>query len=164
MANDMTPAAVERSLDLAAFLEGQTRAWGVFEDRFGRVKRRFTVDIDGRWVEGELKVVEDFLYDDGEQEQRVWWISRGAEGRFTARSDDCIGVAEGRSSGDTSSMGYRYRLRMKSRSLDVAFHDTFYRMDATHVFNRAVVSKWGIELGVATIFFGKVASRLAVAA
>jgi hypothetical protein len=41
-------AGREPKLDLYEYFDGRTRAWGMFEDRFGRVRREFTVDISGR--------------------------------------------------------------------------------------------------------------------
>jgi hypothetical protein len=35
------------SLVLEEYFAGKTRAWGLFEDRFGKVQRQFVVDIDG---------------------------------------------------------------------------------------------------------------------
>ena len=40
--NDTAP------FDLLSWLEGRTLAEGVFEDRGGRVRRRFTVELNGR--------------------------------------------------------------------------------------------------------------------
>jgi hypothetical protein len=34
--------------DILAYFEGRTLADGIFEDRFGKVKRRFTVDMTGK--------------------------------------------------------------------------------------------------------------------
>ena len=34
-------------LRLEEYFVGETRAWGIFEDRFGNLKRSFTVDITG---------------------------------------------------------------------------------------------------------------------
>lgn len=159
MANDMSPTRLDRQFDLATFLEGHTRAWGIFEDRFGRLKRRFSVDMEGTWRDGHLELVENFSYDDGEIERRLWQIERGYGGSFTARSADCLGVARGRAGGDSATMSYGFKLKLKTRTVAVAFSDVFYRMDPAHMFNRAVVSKWGITLGVATIFFEKTSAR-----
>lgn len=164
MANDMSPLRLDRPFDLATFLEGRTTAWGIFEDRFGTLKRRFVVEIEGRWRDGTLVVEEHFTYDDGERETRVWRITRGSGGSFTAENADCIGQAVGRTNGDVASLAYTFRLRLKSRTLVVTFADAFYRMDGARMFNRAVVRKWGITLGVATIFFEKPQSRVAMAA
>ena len=34
-------------LVLEKYFEGQTRAWGLFQDRFGNIRREFVVDITG---------------------------------------------------------------------------------------------------------------------
>ena len=64
-------------LDLYEYFAGEIRAWGLFEDRFGRVRRQFQVDVEGRIEDGELVLEEDFLYDDGERDRRVWRIRTG---------------------------------------------------------------------------------------
>jgi len=40
------------TLDLFAYFEGKTQAWGIFEDRFGTLRREFYVDITGT-VDGD---------------------------------------------------------------------------------------------------------------
>ena len=35
-------------LDLFSFFEGDTIAYGIFEDRFGNLKRQFRVNINGK--------------------------------------------------------------------------------------------------------------------
>jgi hypothetical protein len=44
---DTSLAAASDTLDLNRNFSGPTRAWGVFQDRFGKVRRRFKVTIDG---------------------------------------------------------------------------------------------------------------------
>ncbi|NDH29888.1 MAG: DUF3833 family protein, partial [Betaproteobacteria bacterium] len=36
-------------LELARYLNGDLRAWGMFSDRFGEVVKRFEVRLKGRW-------------------------------------------------------------------------------------------------------------------
>ena len=31
------------------YFAGQSRAWGMFEDRFGNLQREFTVELQGDW-------------------------------------------------------------------------------------------------------------------
>ena len=47
-------------LVLEEYFLGETRAWGMFEDRFGRIQRQFVVDITGKWEDGTLTLREDF--------------------------------------------------------------------------------------------------------
>ena len=61
-------------LDLAEFFRGDSIAYGIFEDRFGNLRRQFRVNMTGT-VEGDiLTLAEDFLYDDGERAERTWVI------------------------------------------------------------------------------------------
>jgi Protein of unknown function (DUF3833) len=151
MASDTTqtsePPAARTLFDITRFLAGRTRASGVFEDRFGRVRRQFSADMVGAW-EGETFVLkEDFSYSDGETEQRIWRIRSGEAGAFTATCDDCIGVASGQSADQSWRMRYDFRLRLKRRMLVVTFDDRVHRLDARRAINRATISKWGIRLG-----------------
>ena len=127
MRNDMSPIRLDSLLDLTSFLEGRTFAWGIFEDRFGRVRRRFTVEMVGRWQERVFLLDERFTYDDGSRETRVWRVEPSGQGRFTATCADCIGIAQGECSADAIRMSYTFRLKLDGRELHVTFDDRIYR-------------------------------------
>ena len=61
---------------LEDYFDGEPRAWGLFEDRMGNVRREFVVDISGRWDGTTLILTEDFRYNDGETEPREWPITK----------------------------------------------------------------------------------------
>ena len=63
-------------LNLFSFFEGDTIAYGIFEDRFGNLKRQFRVNIKGSVDKEQLTLDEEFLYDDGEQAKRIWKIKK----------------------------------------------------------------------------------------
>lgn len=139
--------------DLTSFFDGRTTAWGVFEDRFGRLCRRFTIEMNGSWKNGVFHLDETFQYDTGESEQRTWLVSRAADGRFTASCPDCVGSAHGQADSNSTRMNYRFKLKVNARSFIVRFDDRIYRMDAGTAVNRATMSKWGIKLGELSLFF-----------
>ena len=58
---ESTPALV-----IEDYFAGETRAWGLFEDRFGTLRRQFTVDITGTWDGDQLVLDERFRYSDGD--------------------------------------------------------------------------------------------------
>ena len=148
-------AGTNPKLDLFAYFEGETRAWGMFQDRFGEVKRRFTVDITGK-VEGDrLTLDEAFVYDDGETQRRVWVIDRLDEHHFQGQADDVLGVAEGRAYGNALSWRYQLLLRVGERQWKVSFDDWMFLQDERVLINRAKVSKYGLTLGEVTLFFLK---------
>lgn len=142
-------------LELTTFLEGRTRAWGVFEDRFGRVRRRLAVDMVGRWEGGEFVLDERFEYDGDAVETRTWRVVPLGPGRFRAFCPDCVGEAIGECGPDRIRMSYRFRLKLESREIVVAFDDRLYRIGDTFAVNRATMSKWGVKLGDLSLFFQK---------
>ena len=59
---------------LEDYFDGKTKAWGMFHDRFGNLKRSFKVDITGTLDNDTLTLDEKFVYNDGEKESRIWSI------------------------------------------------------------------------------------------
>jgi len=156
MRQDMTPVSSRDALrlfELTTFLEGRTRAWGVFEDRFGRVRRRLAVDMNGRWEGGVFVLDERFEYDGDAVETRTWRVVPLGAGRFRASCPDCVGDATGECSPDSVRMSYRFRLKLESREIVVTFDDRLHRIGDGIAVNRATMSKWGLKLGELSLFF-----------
>ena len=135
------------------YFVGETRAWGMFQDRSGEVRRTFTVDIEGTWDGETLTLVEDFLYDDGETEQRVWRIAKTGEHAYEGTADGVVGVARGEAYGDAMNWRYVFDLDIGSRSIHVRFDDWLFLQEDGVVLNRATVSKLGVRLGEVTLAF-----------
>ena len=155
----------EPEFSLIDFFEGDSLAYGIFEDRFGTLQRRFKVNISGQKTQEEIagksisKIIltEDFLYEDGEQQQRIWTISKdvlddGIE-YYRGSAGDVIGTAEGGALGSAFFWQYDVDLNISENNLRVRFSDWIYQMDDYIAINKATVSKFGIEIGVVTIVF-----------
>ena len=134
---------------------GPSRAWGFFQDRFGKVRRQFTVDIDGRMEGEELVLDERFAYADGERATRVWHIRRTGTDTYEGRADDIVGVAQGRVVGQAMNWTYDIDLAMQGRTWRVHFDDWMLLQDQEVMLNKSTVTKFGIELGQVFIFFRK---------
>jgi hypothetical protein len=145
--------ASEPRFELPSFLTGTTKAWGIFEDRFGRLRLRFDVKMKGSWLDGVFKLDERFAYDDGRVEHRVWLVKHVSADRFEATCDDCVGVASGTYSEGQIHMSYTFRLRLPSRVVNVDIDDRLYRINAHTAVNRSTVRKWGIRIGEISLFF-----------
>lgn len=143
----------EPKLDLVEFFTGKSTAWGVFEDRFGNLRRTFVVEIDGSWDGEKLTLVEDFTYDDGEKQQRIWVITPDGKGNYSGTAGDVVGVANGRSEGNALFWSYEMDLKVGDGLWRVRFDDWMWRMDADTLINRARVYRWGLEIGEVSIFF-----------
>ena len=145
-------------LDLPTFFVGQTVALGIFEDRFGNLRRQFRVVLEGT-VDGDvLTLDETFLYDDGEQDFRKWVIRRTGQGKdgevfYEGVAEDITDVAKGVVSGNALNWQYDVVLTIGGRDVEVHFDDWIYRQHEDVAINRAYVSKFGIEIGSVTIVF-----------
>jgi hypothetical protein len=142
-------------LVLESYFLGRTEAWGLFEDRFGRVRRQFKVEIDGTFDGRELTLVEDFVYADGAQDQRIWRITALGDGRYQGRADDVVGVADGQARGNALHWRYDMLLPIGDGTWQVHFDDWMFLQDDGVLINRATVTKFGLALGQVTLFFRK---------
>ncbi|PRY22541.1 uncharacterized protein DUF3833 [Aliiruegeria haliotis] len=145
----------DRILNMEEFFEGRTIAHGQFQDRFGTVQRRFTVEIDGTWDGRNLRLVEDFTYDDGATEQRIWTLTKTGEDSWVGSAPGVIGQASGVERGDSFNWVYRIDLPVRKGTMRVDFDDWMWLMADGRVLNRAYVSRFGVELGEAIIMFEK---------
>lgn len=143
------------ALDLEAYFTGDVRAWGLFQDRFGKVRRQFTVDIRGYVEDDELVLEEDFVYLDGEKDRRVWRLRRLDEHTYEGRAADVDGVAVGKLYGQAFNFRYVLNLPIGTRVVKVNFDDWMFMHEDGVLVNRAVMSKFGIRLGEVTLFFQK---------
>ena len=152
-------------LDLFSFFEGNTVAYGIFEDRFGNLKRQFRVNISGTIVDETLTLDEDFLYDDGEKDKRIWKIKKITEKdkiTYEGQAEDIEGTATGSISGNTLNWSYDIYLNIKGSNIKVHFNDWIYKQSENLAINRAYVSKFGINIGSVTLVFlrGQVADQI----
>jgi len=146
------------TLTLEDYFEGRSQAWGVFEDRFGNVRRQFTVDIEGSWDETAqaLTLIEDFVYSDGETERRVWELKKTGPATYEGTAGGVVGVAKGEIAGNAFNWKYTFDLPVGGSTWRVDFDDWMFLQPGGVIVNRATVSKWGVEIGRAMIFFRKV--------
>ena len=142
-------------LDLRSYLDGPLTAHGVFTDRSGKVVRRFTVDLVGRWSGNTGDLQEDFRYSDGKTQRRTWHLVQTAPGRYTGTADDVVGHAEGVAAGNALNWQYTLRLPVDGRDYEVQFDDWMYLVDGHVMINKAVMSKFGLRLGEVTLAFHK---------
>ncbi len=144
-------------LKIEEYFAGKSKAWGVFQDRFGKVRRSFVVEINGDWNEDgqTLVLTEDFIYDDGETEQRVWMITKTGDGSYLGKADGVVGTARGKSSGNAFNFKYTFDLPVEGKTWRVTFDDWMYLQDKNILFNKATIRRWGFRIGDVYIFFDK---------
>ncbi|MEJ0067836.1 MAG: DUF3833 family protein [Pseudomonadota bacterium] len=101
------------------------------------MKRQFVVDLDGRPDGDAFVLTEDFRYDDGETEQRIWRIKKLDEHRYEGRAAGVVGTAAGLAYGSALNWQYDFDLKIGDSTLRVAFDDWMFQQDAEVMVNRA---------------------------
>jgi hypothetical protein len=146
-------AAEKPVLDLEQYFAGQTKGWGIVQDRFGRVTRRFIVEIEGRFEGDRGELDERFVWSDGEKQRRVWRLKKVGPAQWIGEADDVVGQAQGRLSGNALQWGYTLAVPIDGRTIEMQFDDWMVLVDNEVLMNRAVFSKFGIRLGEVTLSF-----------
>ncbi len=154
------PALSTRKLNLEEFFDGNLVAYGQFQDIFGTVRRRFEVQITGDWNGERLLLTEDFVYEDGSTEQRVWTLVKTGEDTWRGTAPGVIGEAVGIEDGDRFNWQYEIDLPVPSadgtvESLRVTFNDWMWLTADNRLFNRAYMRRSGIDIGDVSISFEK---------
>lgn len=146
-------------LDLAEYFSGTIDAYGIFTDRSGEVKKRFTVLIKANWtvVDGTRVGIldESFDYSDGTKQKRIWTLTEVQPGKFIGKADDVIGEAQGELAGNALNWAYTLALPVDGNVYHVQFNDWMYLLTPKVMLNKAKMSKFGIELGEVTLSFYK---------
>lgn len=145
----------DRKLDLEEFFDGDLVAHGQFQDIFGTVRRRFEVKIQGDWDGDRLRLVEDFLYEDGTTERRIWTLVKSGEDSWTGTAPGVIGTASGVERGDTFNWRYTIDLPVPNGELRVTFDDWMWLTSDDRLLNRAYMKRFGVDIGEVIISFEK---------
>ena len=147
------------NLDLSEYFNGAIDAYGIFTDRSGEVKKRFTVLLVAQWKVIDGKKVgtldESFEYSDGTKQKRIWTLTETSPGKYIGRADDVVGDALGESAGNALNWTYTLALPVDGTIYHVQFNDWMYLVTPKVMLNKAKMSKFGIDLGEVTLSFYK---------
>ncbi|SFR59514.1 DUF3833 domain-containing protein [Litoreibacter janthinus] len=143
-------------LNLEEYFVGDLRAYGQFQDIFGTVRRQFVVDIKGTWDGAVLRLVEDFTYEDGSTEQRIWSLTKTGPDSWRGTAPGVIGEATGEEQGDRFNWRYTIDLPVgDGATTRVSFDDWMWLQDDGRLLNRAYMKRFGVDVGDVTISFEK---------
>ena len=154
------PVLSDRQLNLEEFFDGELVAYGQFQDVLGTVRRSFVVTIDGDWDGERLRLVEDFVYEDGSTEQRIWTLTKTGDDSWTGTAPGVIGTATGQEDGNRFNWVYEIDLPIPSadgtvETLRVSFDDWMWLLAEDRLLNLAYVKRYGLDIGTVTISFEK---------
>jgi len=142
-------------LDLPSYFSGTLDAHGMFQDRSGKVVKRFRVEIQAEW-KGEVGTLDErFTYSDGTTQRRVWTLTRLGENLYRGTAEDGVGEAIGTIRGNALRWRYVLALPVDGKVYNVDFDDWMFLIDDKVMLNRSVMSKFGFRLGEVTLSFNK---------
>lgn len=148
-------AAESPKLDIQRYFNGALEAHGMFQDRSGAVIKRFVVTMQSHWTGNTGILDEQFVYADGTRQQRVWTLTKAADGSFSATAPDVIGVARGTVSGNALRWQYVLALPVDGKVINVDMDDWMFLIDDRVILNRTQMSKYGVNLGNVTLAISK---------
>jgi hypothetical protein len=148
-------AAQKPALDLKAYFDGKVDAWGMVQDRSGKVIKRMTVEMTCTWNGDVGTLDERFTYADGTKETRVWTIRKQGD-RYTGTAADVVGEAKGEAAGNALRWNYVLDARREDGgTVHLDMDDWMWLVDERTLVNKTAFSKFGIRFGEVTIFFRK---------
>lgn len=129
------------------FFDGRLSAHGVVMNRGGRAIRHFNADIQASWSDGVGTLDEDFVFDDGEQQKRIWTLTPDGQGGYTGTAGDVVGDGRLRYAGNAMFLDYVLRIPYGDGTIDVRVDDRMYLVNDTVLINESRLSKFGLNVG-----------------
>ena len=156
--NDMKPIDFKDQkprLIIEDFLSGNVKAWGILQNRSGKVTRQFSADLSGNWDGKQLILDEKFNWSDGEVQTRQWIISKLDDHNYEGTAGDVVGTAKGYSYGPAFKFEYVLLVPVKGKEIKITFDDWIFKQDEKVAINRATMTKFGSKVAELTVMFVK---------
>ncbi|ETX09595.1 hypothetical protein MUS1_06630 [Marinomonas ushuaiensis DSM 15871] len=148
----------EPRFELQEFFSGSLTAHGILKNRSGEVIRYFNATLEGSWENGIGTLAEEFLFDDGEIQNRTWTMTPDENRQYIATANDVIGFGEVKVSGNALFMNYVLQVPYNGDLLEVNVDDRMYMVKEGVVMNESVMTKFGFEVGYLSIVIQKIDS------
>ena len=135
------------------YMSGNVKAWGILQNRSGKVTRQFSADLNGNWDGKQLILDEKFNWSDGEVQTRQWKINKIDDHNYEGTAGDVVGIAKGYSYGPAFKFEYVLLVPVKGREIKITFDDWIFMQDEKVAINRAKMTKFGIKVAALTVMF-----------
>lgn len=137
------------------FFTGELSARGVVRDFSGEVIRTFDADITASWdSDGIGTLDEEFRFDDGEVQTRVWTLTPD-NGALHADAGDVVEPGTMRWQGNAINLNYVLRVAYGDGTIDVRMDDWMYLVTPDTLINQTTMTKWGVEVGEIVLVISK---------
>ena len=156
--DDMKPEDFKNTepvMRIESYFDGNVKAWGILQDRKGKVTRQFKANMFGKFEDNILTLDEEFFWKDGEKQKRIWKIKKIDEHNYIGTAPDVVGEAKGFSYGSAFKFEYDLLIPIKGKNIKIRFDDWIFKQDEKTAINKATLTKFGIKVGELTVFFVK---------
>ena len=143
------------ALDLKTFFNGELKAYGILQNRSGQVIRKFTASIDASWEGDQGTLIEHFIFDDGEEQDRVWQLTNQGDNRYTGLAGDVEGIASGETVGSAFNWKYQLDVPWGDSSILLNLDDWLFLIEENHLINRTDLKKFGFRVAELTLVIEK---------
>ena len=137
------------------YLSGNVKAYGILQNRSGKVTRQFSADLNGKWDGKQLILDEKFNWSDGEVQTRQWKIIKKDEHNYEGTAADVVGTAKGFSYGSAFKLEYVLLVPVKGKEIKITIDDWIFKQSDTIAINRAKMTKFGFRVADLTVVFIK---------
>ena len=137
------------------YLSGNVKAWGILQNRSGKVTRQFSAELNGTWNGKLLILDEKFIWSDGEIQTRQWKIKKIDKHNYEGTAEDVVGIAKGYSYGPAFKFEYVLLVPVKGKEMKITFDDWIFKQDERVAINRATMTKFGFKVAELTVVFVK---------
>ena len=125
-------------------LAGETLGRGKITTITG-VDRAFIATLNGTWDGETLTLVEDFVFDDGEIDQKTWRLTKLENGEYSGTREDVVGTARGFQVENGFRLEYLIDLPTgEGKSRRVKFRDILVLDESGDVLNDATIGWRGL--------------------
>lgn len=135
------------------FLSGRLRANGIFVDRLGNTRDIFQIALEGSWDGTTLTLDERFTYHGGRTGRRLWTIVKRDARTYAGTAADVEGEAAGALQGNAFRWRFTAPLRIGDPDTVADIDQWMLLQESGVVLTRSRISRFGIEIGEATLFF-----------
>ncbi len=143
--------------DPVSFYTGQTRSWGIFENRAGEPTRTIRTETSGHIVGGELRMEQDLYFGGQPRQHRSWKMRRLDAHHFEATANDLVGTARGEAYGNAFTWTFTLALKPGNSLYNVQMTQHMYlQPDGKTMINRDTIRKLGFILAEVTEQFRKI--------
>lgn len=129
------------------FFDGYLTAHGVIKNRGGRVIRLFNADIEASWDNGVGTLVENFVFDDGEAQQRIWTLEPNSDGSYSGTAGDVLGTATMNVAGNSVFLDYVLQIPYGDSTVSIRVDDRMYLVSPGVLINESSMKKFGFNVG-----------------